>query len=105
MEMLDDHGHFPGKLSLSGTANTDLSLLREEGPICVTKMSWAQDIIGESTDVLKCSCSQNTFKNERLEHLSYRQERNFIDKDRQRGETHSMVWKPGAPMCWSSGYI
>jgi hypothetical protein len=36
----------------------------------------------ESTDMLMGSCFQNTLRNERLEHWSYRQERNFmIEKD------------------------
>jgi hypothetical protein len=42
---------------------------------------------GESTDLLEDSCSQNTLKNERLEHLRYRQERNFTDRERLSGET------------------
>jgi hypothetical protein len=51
---------------------------------------------GESTDKLKGSCSQNTLKNKRLEHWSYRQERNFIDRERLSKEMLSRVWKPGA---------
>jgi hypothetical protein len=42
----------------------------------------------ESTDVLKGSCSQNTLKNKRLEPWSYRQERNFIGRERLSRETH-----------------
>jgi hypothetical protein len=41
--------------------------------------------------------SQNTLKNKRLEPWSYRQERNFIDRERLSRETHRRVWKPGAP--------
>jgi hypothetical protein len=44
------------------------------------------------------SCSQNTLKNERLEHQSYR-----VDGERLSGETHSRVRKPGDPKCWSEG--
>jgi hypothetical protein len=43
--------------------------------------------MGKSMDELEGSCSQNTVKNKRLEHQSYRQNRNFIDR------------KPGAPEC------
>jgi hypothetical protein len=39
-------------------------------------------VMGESTNVLEGSCSQSTLKNKRLEHQSYRQERNFIDTER-----------------------
>jgi hypothetical protein len=42
--------------------------------------------MGKSTDTLKGSCSQNTLKNERLAHWSYRQERNFIDREKLRGQ-------------------
>jgi hypothetical protein len=42
-----------------------------------------KDVMGESTDALEGSCSQNTLKNKRLEHQRYRQERNFIDGDAQ----------------------
>jgi hypothetical protein len=48
-------------------------------------------------EMSRCSCSQNTLKNKRLEHQSYRQERNFIDRERLSGETHSRVQKLGAP--------
>jgi hypothetical protein len=53
--------------------------------------------MGESTDMLDGSCSQNTLKNKRLEHQSYRQKRNFIDKESLSGEMHSRVWKPDIP--------
>jgi hypothetical protein len=46
---------------------------------------------GEYMDELMGSCFQNTFRNERLEHRSYRQERNFIDRERLSGEMHSKV--------------
>jgi hypothetical protein len=46
-------------------------------------------------EALKGSCSQNTLKNKRLEHQSYRQERNF-DRERLSGERHSGVQKPDA---------
>jgi hypothetical protein len=52
--------------------------------------------MGESTDTLKGLCSQNTLKNKRLEHRSYRQERNFIDRERLSRETNIRVWKLGA---------
>jgi hypothetical protein len=52
---------------------------------------------GESMDMLEGSCSQNILKNKRLGHQSYRQERNFIDRERLSGETHSRVQKLGAP--------
>jgi hypothetical protein len=48
-------------------------------------------------NVLMGSCSHNTFKNKRLEHQSYRQERNFINSERLSREMHSGVWKLGAP--------
>jgi hypothetical protein len=64
-------------------------------------VSWARDVAGESMDTLMDSCSQNTLKNERLEHWSYRQEKNLIDREKLRGETHSGVWKPGALERWS----
>jgi hypothetical protein len=48
-------------------------------------------------DTLKGSCCQNTLKNKTLEHRSYRQERNFIDRKRLSRETHSRVQKLGAP--------
>jgi hypothetical protein len=51
------------------------------------------------------SCSQSTLRNERLEHWSYRQERNFIDIERLSGEVHSGVQKLGAPECWNWGFI
>jgi hypothetical protein len=79
------------------TANADLSSWREEGPFVDAKMSQVQDVMGESTDALMGSRSQNTLKNERLEHQSYRQERNFIDRERLSGEMHSRVQKLGAP--------
>jgi hypothetical protein len=47
--------------------------------------------------MLDGSCSQNTLKSKRLEYHSYRQERNFIDRERLSGEMHSEVWKLGAP--------
>jgi hypothetical protein len=47
-------------------------------------------------DVLKGFCSQNTLKNKRLEHWSYRKKRNFIDRERLSGERHSGVRKPGS---------
>jgi hypothetical protein len=55
--------------------------------------------MGESADALMGSCTQNTLKNERLEHQSLRQERkkNFIDRERLSGDTYSRVWKLGAP--------
>jgi hypothetical protein len=59
-------------------------------------MSWAQDVTGEYTDALEHSCSQNSLKNKRLEHPSYRQKRNFIYKERLSRETHR-VRKPGVP--------
>jgi hypothetical protein len=65
---------------LLGTANTKVSPWIEEDPFMVAKMSWARDVTGESMDVLMDFCSQNTLRNERLEHMSYRQERNFTDK-------------------------
>jgi hypothetical protein len=68
-------------------------------------MSRAQDVTGESTDTLMGSCSQNTFKNERLEHHSYRKERNFIGRERLSEEMHSRVRKPGAPQALESGDI
>jgi hypothetical protein len=37
--------------------------------------------MGKSKDALKGSCSQKMLKNERLEHWSYRKERNFIDRE------------------------
>jgi hypothetical protein len=46
----------------------------------VAKMSRVRDVMGESTDMLMGSCSQNTLKNERLEHQSYRQETLLIEK-------------------------
>jgi hypothetical protein len=48
-------------------------------------------------DTLIGSCSQNPLKNERLEHWSYRQERNFIVRESLSREMHNGVWKPGAP--------
>jgi hypothetical protein len=48
----------------------------------MNKISRARDVRGESMDALMGSCSQNTLKNERLEHQSYRQERKFIDRER-----------------------
>jgi hypothetical protein len=48
-------------------------------------------------DTLEGSCSQNTLKNKRLEHQSYRQERNFIDRERLSVGMHKGVWKTGAP--------
>jgi hypothetical protein len=62
----------------------------------MNKISRARDVRGESMDALMGSCSQNTLKNERLEHQSYRQERNFIDRERLSGEMHSRVQKLGA---------
>jgi hypothetical protein len=52
-----------------------------------------RDVTGESTDVLMGSGSQNTLKNKRLEHWSYRQER---PGERLSREMHSEVWKPCA---------
>jgi hypothetical protein len=46
----------------------------------------------------------NTLKIKRLGHQSYRQERNFIDRERLSGEVHSVVWKLGAPEHWSGRY-
>jgi hypothetical protein len=63
----------------------------------VVFLSQAQDVTGESTDMLEGSGSQNTPKNKRLEHQSYRQERNFIDRERLSGRMQSWVQKPGAP--------
>jgi hypothetical protein len=74
-----------------GTADTNFSPWREEGPFMVTKMSQTQDVTGESMDALKDSCFQNTLKNKRLEPWSYRQERNFLDRERLSGETHGRV--------------
>jgi hypothetical protein len=68
-------------------------------------MSRARDVMGESTDAVMGSCSQNTLRNERLEHLSYRQKKNFTHRERQIGEMHSEVWKPRAPQRWSGGDI
>jgi hypothetical protein len=48
-------------------------------------------------DALMGSCSQNTLRNERQEHQSYRNERNFIDRERMRREMHSEDQKLGAP--------
>jgi hypothetical protein len=39
----------------------------------------------------------NALKIKRSEHQGCRQERNFIDKERLSRETHSGVWKLGAP--------
>jgi hypothetical protein len=61
------------------------------------------DVTGESTDALVGSCSQNTLKNKRLEHQSYRQERNFIDRERLNRETHSRVWNPVPPSIGKEG--
>jgi hypothetical protein len=52
---------------------------------------------GESMDMLEGSCSQNILKNKRLGHQSYRQERNFIDRERLSREVHSGVQKVGVP--------
>jgi hypothetical protein len=41
------------------------------------------------------SCSQNTLKNKRLENWSYRQERNFIDRESLSRKMHRGVWKLG----------
>jgi hypothetical protein len=60
-------------------------------------VSWTWDNTGESTDALMDSCSQNTLRNERLEHRNYRQERNFIDTEWLSGEMHRWVQKLGAP--------
>jgi hypothetical protein len=60
-------------------------------------LSWARDVMGESKDVLEGSCFQNTLKNKRLEHQSYRQKRNFIDRERLSRETDSRVQELGAP--------
>jgi hypothetical protein len=51
----------------------------------------------ESMEVLMGSCSQNTLKDKRLDHQSYRQERNFIDRERLSRETQGRVQKLGAP--------
>jgi hypothetical protein len=67
-------------------------------------LSQAQDVMGESKDTLKGSCSQNTLKNKSLEHQSNRQERNFTDRDRHT-ETHMGVWKMGAPPTLELGNI
>jgi hypothetical protein len=56
-------------------------------------------------DTLEGSCFQNTFENKRLEHWSYRQERNLIDEEKLSGETHSRVQKPCASKPWSGRYI
>jgi hypothetical protein len=53
--------------------------------------------MGKSMDMLEGSCSQNTLKNKSLEHQSYRQERNFIGRERLSGQMHSRVQKLGAP--------
>jgi hypothetical protein len=50
---------------------------------------------------LKGSCSQNTLRNKWLENKSYRQERNFIDRERLSRETHSRIWKWMLPERWS----
>jgi hypothetical protein len=47
--------------------------------------------MGESMDVLMGFCSHNTLKNEKLEHQSYKQKRNFIDREMLSGEMHSNV--------------
>jgi hypothetical protein len=60
-------------------------------------LSREQDVMGESMDMLQGSCSQNTLKDKRLEHWSYRQKRNFIDRERLSRETHSRVWKMVTP--------
>jgi hypothetical protein len=57
--------------------------------------------MGESTDTLEGSCSQNTLKIKRLKHRSYRQERNFIDRESLSRGMHSRVGKLGAPKYWS----
>jgi hypothetical protein len=59
-----------------------------------------QDVTGESTDALKGS-SQNTLRNKRLEHWSYRQESNFIDRERLSGETNSRSGNRVLPERWS----
>jgi hypothetical protein len=64
------------------------------------ELSQARDATGESTDMLEGSCSQNILKNKRLEPWSYRQERDFIDRERLSGEAHSR-----APEHWSGGHI
>jgi hypothetical protein len=48
-------------------------------------------------DRLEGSCSQNTLKNKRLEHLSYRQERNFIDREKLRRDTQQDL-ETGCPL-------
>jgi hypothetical protein len=60
-------------------------------------MSRAQDVTGKSIDTLEGSCSHNTLKNKRLEHLSYRQKRNFIGRERLSRQTHSGVQKLDDP--------
>jgi hypothetical protein len=50
-----------------GTADTELSPWREERPVLVAKMPRVRDVTGESTDILKGSCSQNTLKNKRMD--------------------------------------
>jgi hypothetical protein len=55
-------------------------------------------------DSLKGSCSQSTLKNERLEHWSYRQERNLIDRERLNRDTqHSL--ETGCPLSAGVGVL
>jgi hypothetical protein len=42
-------------------------------------------------------------KNEKLEHKSYRQDRNFINRERLRGDTHNRVQKLGPSPSLSPG--
>jgi hypothetical protein len=53
-------------------------------------------VMGESSGMLEGCCSQNTLKNKRLAHQSYRQKWNF-DRERLSRETHHGVQKLGAP--------
>jgi hypothetical protein len=57
----------------------------------------------ESSAALAGSCSQNTLKNKRLEHQSYRQERDFIGRAWLSRETHSGDWKPVSPQVLERG--
>jgi hypothetical protein len=68
-------------------------------------MSWVWNVMGESTYVLMGSCSQNTFRNERLEHHGCKQERNFNDREKMIREMHSGVWKLCARELWSGNFM
>jgi hypothetical protein len=67
-------------------------------------LSQAQDVMGKCKDMLKCSCSQNILRSERLEHQSYRLERNFTDRERMSRGALSRVWQLGAPLALEWGF-